>query len=246
MTKEFVSEQEILQEIILFTKQYRRMITSLNAQYKLLTQLRENLPAKYLGNNQIELFLKERNQVNEKEIKKLEVSFKKNQTLLKDLKNDKEKEDLESKIKDIQLELSIKNTYMHSYKKLLSSVEKNDVNYFYENLLLFIANCKHEATDLYKNADALSADLEIEYEYYSGLFLIEISEDALKDKGFPKVSADIRKAYMNSRKELKTLKQLKLKASTLKNTSEKLLSGFNSDEVNLRRFVDKYNKVHGF
>ena len=149
------------------------------------------------------------------------------------------------RIKNIQLDLSIKNTYMQQYNKLLSSVEKNDVTYFYENLLLFIANCKHEAGDLYKNSDALSVDLDIEFENYHGLFLIEISEEALKNKGFSKVSADIRKAYMNSRKELKQLKQLKSKAATLKNTSEKLLSGFNSDEVNLRRFVDKYNKIHG-
>jgi hypothetical protein len=111
---------------------------------------------------------------------------------------------------------------------------------------MFIANCKHDATDLYKNADALALDIEIESDYFHGLFLIEVAEDALKDKGFSKVSADIRKAYMNSRKELKTLKQLKSKASALKNTSEKLLNGFNSDEVNLRRFVDKYNKIHGF
>ena len=243
MTKEFISEAEILQQITTFTNEYKRLITSLNAQYKLLTYLRENLPAKYLGNNQIEVFLKERNNINEKEIKKLEESFRRQKEELKKIGNLKE---VQEKIKDIKTELSIKNTYLKSHKKLLTSVEKNDVNYFYENLLMFIANCKHDATDLYKNADALALDIEIESDYYHGLFLIEVAEDALKDKGFSKVSADIRKAYMNSRKELKTLKQLKSKASALKNTSEKLLNGFNSDEVNLRRFVDKYNKIHGF
>ena len=241
--KEFLSETQILKEIVLFTNEYKRMIEQLNAQYNLLKNLRDNLPAKYLGNNQIENFLKERNSINKKEIKKLETSLLKLTDELKKMGTNKK--ELEDKIKDSRLQLSIKKSYLKSYTKLLSGVEKSDVQYFYENLLMFIANCKHDATDLFKNADALSSDLYIEYDNYEGLFLIEISEDALKNKGFSKVSADIRKAYINSRKELKNLKKLRSKSKTLRDTSEKLLHGFNSDEVNLRRFVDKYNKIHG-
>jgi hypothetical protein len=89
MTKEFISEAEILHQITAFTNEYKRLITSLNAQYKLLTYLRENLPAKYLGNNQIELFLKERNEINEKEVKRLEEAFKKQKEELKKIGNQK-------------------------------------------------------------------------------------------------------------------------------------------------------------
>ena len=97
MTNEkYVSETEILKEISDLCEEYSRHVTSLNAQYKLLKNLRDNLPTKYLGGSQIEDFLKERNEVNTKEITKLKNQFTKISQELKKLKESDNKNELEN------------------------------------------------------------------------------------------------------------------------------------------------------
>lgn len=246
MSKPIVlSEENLLKELTAIAQEYKRMIADLNSHYQVLSKLRDQFPLRFLKSDSIKSFLIENNKLNENEIKKLKRDQEKLNSLLTKTKQDKNNDDLENKIKDIQVQLKIKNTNISYYNKMLKSVDKNSVDYFYEDLLLFASNCKHEAIDLWKNSYAVYEDLKINEEYFIGQFLIEVSEDALKDKGFMKISADIRKAYLNSKKELKQLKQLTAKAQTLKDTSKELLNCFNADEVNLRRFVDRHNNIHG-
>lgn len=244
-----MSEEQLLKEINALYKEYKRIIFNLNSHYYLLSKLREQFPLRFLGSDTIKDFLEKTNELNSQEIKKLEKEVDKINKTISAKKTKEgttlEADSLDDKIKDLQLELNIKKNYINYFNKMIKSIDKNSVNYFYEDLLLFASNCKHEAIDLWKNSYAIHGDLEINEEYFKGQFLVEVSEDALKDKGFNKISADIRKAYLDSRKELKLFKQLRSKALTLKETSRELLNCFTADEVNLRRFVERYNKIHG-
>ena len=137
---------------------------------------------------------------------------------------------------------------LQSKKELLAklSMDKHRELYFYEDLLLMMSDLKHKARQLWKHTMALTDSIENNADYFQAQLLLEESQEYLKDKGFKNASADLRKSFLNSLKDLQNFKMMAKKAKGLRDTSRELLINLEADEVNFRKFAERNNNINGF
>lgn len=243
-------QAQTLATIKQFANKYASLYRELDATYAELQKGRAQFPVKFIGKQEIRIHLKQLTERNSKAQNVAEQKAKKLKMEL-DLIEKKLEEEADTEIKTKLEEdfLRSKNAFAlamiaaRSSKKLMLEVTQERLEHFYEDLLLFSANCKHEALELHKMCMAVYDDAKNNVDYYSAFLLVEVAEDYMKEKGFQKISADIRTAYLNSRVELKELKTVCDRIESLKDISKKLLDAFEADEVNFRRFADRKNLV---
>lgn len=247
------TESQILAEITASLDLYNSIVNTLEANYEALSKGRSQFPERFLTGESIKVFLTKLNKKNTADRTRIQNELKSIATDLKLLRSkeisetDYElKKRLSKQINALENRVLFYNAELNKVISLTLDDSPERVRYFYEDFLMFVANCKHEALELWKNSLSTFDELDQGEEYFAGRLLIDVSEQLLKDKGFPKPSADIRIAYLNSKLELKELKKIVSKAKAIRDSSKKLLDAFESDEVNFRRFSDKKNNLTGF
>lgn len=244
-------EEKILKEIALLTRTYQKGLVSLNASYEYLTGLRSQFPVKFLTQKGIHQFLDEVCKSNIDNKNKLHLLINKTSNDIQKLLQEKKTLTDSAKIKDLNIEINKLDNLLitlkikNKYENLILEVSPEREKYFYEDLVLFVSNCKHDARDLWMLCLGNFDDIESNVEYFKAKLSIDIADNALKDKGFTKISADIRSDYVSSREELFKLKLLSGKVKAIRDASKKLLDAFESDEVNFRRFADRKNNLNG-
>jgi hypothetical protein len=246
-------ESQILTEVKSSLDLQESTVMILEANYEALAKARSLFPEKFLTGEGLKVFitkltsrnLAEKNKINQK-IKQLNVEL----VSLKETEKKEENVDIKNKIlKQIskaETQLIFLQAELNKVSSLILDDSPERVKYFYEDFLMFVANCKHESLELWKNTLSTFDELEQSEEYYAGRLLIDAAEEVLRDKGFLKPSADIRIAYLNSKSELKDFRKIVSKARALRDAAKKMLDAFESDEVNFRRFSDKKNNLLGF
>lgn len=141
------------------------------------------------------------------------------------------------------------NDLKSDYDKLMSLKADFPIKYIdtidFEELTLRASHAKFRAIQLNQKLEALESEADHELNYVISNFELNIADDALSEK-FDKVTESLRKAYMNSKKEIKDLSKLKERVKNLAKSSEKLIRMFDTDEIHFRRFVEKKNKLNGF
>lgn len=247
-------EVEIIQEIKEFQDTYHAIINQIDYSYTGLAKAREQFPLSFLNKNSIEVHIKKLFEKNKEKIKNANEEVKKSKASILELQKELNKISSEDESKYIEITDQIrklKDTIVREQsetqllRKMELTVNPERVTYFYEDLLLFVASCKHEALELWKFSSTVYDDIKINEEYFSGRFLVEVADDALKDKGYTKIIGDFRVAYLNSRTELRDLRQILNRARVVRDSAGKLLSAFEADEVNFRKFTERVNKLGG-
>lgn len=242
MTKT-AKEKIISDEVVDLINVSKLTLLELDTDYKLFKKIREQFPFSFVTREKMSNFLSKNNDTNNKNIETLKNHVTKLQKAIK-IQENKKDDSLEREISEYKSRLSMTLRQIRMYQKLLKKVdEKSHITYFYEDLMLFCSELKHETLDLWKNSFTLYETLDNSYSYYKDLYFIEVSEDIAKSQGFRKPTADIRNAVVGSRVELKDLKDLASKARVLKDSARKLLDCFEYDEVNIRKFADRKDKV---
>jgi len=244
-------EERILKEIISLVRVYQKGIVQLNASYEYLSGLRSQFPVKFLGQKGIHQFLDDLCKTNIDNKNKLSLIITKTANDIKKIQDEKKKTSDVDKLKEMNQEINKLDNLLitlrikNKYENLLLEVTPERERYFYEDLVLFVANCKHESRDLWMHCLSSYDDIETNVEYFKSKLSLDISDDHLKERGFTKITADQRDAYVNSRDELRALKSLSGKIKSLRDSSKKLLDAFESDEVNFRRFADRKTMIGG-
>jgi hypothetical protein len=249
-----IKEVEIVKEMKEFQETYQTIINQIDYSYTGLSKAKDQFPLSFLTKTGIEthitkLFGKNKDRINfaNESIKKNRLLLQTEQNLLKkiDVDNIVEYEKISNKIKKIKDTILREQSETQLLRKLELQVSPEKVTYFYEDLLLFVANCKHEALEMWKYSSTVFDDIKTTEEHFAGRFLIDVADDALKDKGYTKIIGDFRIAYLNSRIELKDLRQMMGRAKVVRDASSKLLSALEADEVNFRKFTERMNKLGG-
>lgn len=244
-------EERILKEIVSLVRVYQKGIVQLNASYEYLSGLRSQFPVKFLGQKGIHHFLDELCKTNVENRNKLQLVINKTSNDIKKIQDEKKKITDVDKLKEMNQEINKLDNLLitlkikNKYETLLLEVTPERERYFYEDLVLFVANCKHESRDLWMHCLSSYDDIETNCEYFKAKLSLDIADDHLRDRGFTKITADQREAYVNSRDELRALKSLSGKIKALRDSSKKLLDAFESDEVNFRRFADRKTSIGG-
>jgi hypothetical protein len=246
-------DTQITKELELSLREHSRSLFKLNANYEALTKLRRQLPIKFLMKNELKVYLTQLSKKNVDLKNKTSVKVKKFQEELIKLKTDIASEvldDKKNKIKDLYSQIEFDyyqaTLELENFTKIILEATPEREAYFYEDLVLFVANCKHEALELWKYAMALYESMETDQEYYSSRFYLDVAEDYLFSKGFTKITESLRNNFLSSKEVIRDFKKFSAEASALKDASRKLVDAFESDEVNFRRFLDRKSNLGGF
>ena len=248
------SEVIITREIKEFLETYNTIVSQLDYSYVGLSKAREQFPMSFLNKKGIEAHISKISTKNKKRVedsnKVIKTAREKLTTLKKkmssiDANNIEELESLMKEEKKLEQKILQARAETQLIRKLELEVSPERVTYFYEDLLLFVANCKHEALELWKYSCSVYEDIKLSEEHFSGRFLIDVAEDALRDKGYTKIIQDFRVAYLSSRTELKELKKIMGRSKVLRDATSKLLSALEADEVNFRKFTERSTKLGG-
>lgn len=239
-------DTQITKELDSSIREHSNSLNTLMANYNALTKLRNQLPFKFLMKDELKTFLIDLSKKNLKTKLNFEARYEKITKELDIIKSELQKELPEDK-KVKLLALQAKNDKeksqlvmeLENYKKVILEVTPEREMYFYEDLVLFVSNCKHEALDLWKFSIALYESMEADSDYFNARFFLEVADEALRDKGFGKVTEALREHFLNSKNEIRSFKKVAAEALALKDASKKLVDAFESDEVNFRRFFDK-------
>lgn len=249
-----IKEREIAQEIKDFQEVYQGIINQIDCSYTGLAKAREQFPLSFLNKSGIEIHISKLFDKNKDKIKQSNEEIKRIKLNLVRLQKEQQEVDPENTSKYQELNDQIRRekdsivkeqSETHLLRKMELQVTPERVTYFYEDLLLFVASCKHEALELWKFSSTVYDDIKINEEHFSGRFLVDVADDALKDKGYSKIIGDFRVAYLNSRTDLKFLRQILNRARVVRDASGKLLSAFEADEVNFRKFTERVHKLGG-
>lgn len=239
-------EEKIREAIATFKENYQSNLDLMQETYNSLQIAREQLPYRFLTKTGIEDHIKRVVITQDKYIKKLEKKF---DTYKVELESLKEKHGQET-------DKAVRQSYKQQASRILEQREQvkveieklsnlkfetnaERVKYFYEDLLLFVSSCKHEAREVWRYSLALCDDLDTDISYCEAQLLLEVADEYLKSKGFAKVSESLRKAFVNSQEDFKELKKLYGRVKALKDSSRKLLDNFEADEVNYRKFSER-------
>lgn len=239
-------DTQITKELESSIREHSNSLNTLMANYNALTKLRNQLPFKFLMKDELKAFLLDLSKRNLKTKQNFEARFEKLNKELEIIRAELQKElpeDKKSKLVTLQARNEKEKTQiameLDNYKKVILEVTPEREMYFYEDLVLFVSNCKHEALDLWKYSIALYESMEADSDYFNARFFLEVADDALRDKGFGKVTEALREHFLNSKGEIRNFKKVAAEAVALKDSSKKLVDAFESDEVNFRRFFDK-------
>lgn len=126
------------------------------------------------------------------------------------------------------------------YDELIKVKESFPVRYFekeeFEDLVLRASNAKFKAAVVARQLGGLASESKYEFEYMIANFKLYISDEALSEK-FDKITEGLRDAYVNSKVDLKVLRQLTARVAILADSAEKLIRMFETDETNFRRLL---------
>ena len=226
----------------------KRSLTILEQNYEALTRVRKQLPVRFLTKTGIKEHIKKVAKYNDQYLKKIqkkldlrEKELKKVHSQFQSASTDEQKKTLKEKGQMIQKEIGSFKEMIEREESIHFDVNDERVNYFYEDLLLFVANCKHESIDLWRFSAAAHEDVKADFEYFEAQMLLEVSESYLKRKGITRISLDVREAFLKSHEDLKNYRKLVAKFKALRDSTKKLVDGLEASEVNFRKFADRKN-----
>lgn len=245
-------DTQITKELELSLREHSRSLFKLNANYEALTKLRTQLPIKFLMKNELKVYLAQLSKKNvdlknrtSAKVKKLQEELVKLKAEIANEPLDEKKNKMRELYSQIEFDYYQATLELENYKKIILEVTPEREIHFYEDLVLFVANCKHEALDLWKYSMALYEAMETDQEYYSSRFYLDVAEDYLFSKGFTKITEALRNNFLSSKDVIRNFKKISAEASALKDASKKLVDAFESDEVNFRRFLDRKSNLVG-
>jgi uncharacterized protein YaaR (DUF327 family) len=115
----------------------------------------------------------------------------------------------------------------------------------FENFLLLASSLKHRSIKFMKNSMAIEGRITSDFEYFESMLKIHLADTFLNDKGFDKVTDQLRTSYTNSNKNMKEIKKYKSAIKSFVEIAEKMVRAFDADEVDCRKFLDMKNKLRG-
>lgn len=130
-----------------------------------------------------------------------------------------------------------KNAVKESVAKMKSDVELKTTNDIEDALLLTI-EVKHEIISLGLLLRDLSAEASHELNKGKSKISFGESDDVIKDRGFSKITQDLRSSFQFIDKELSEISRVCNETSGLIEYTDKVLRAIEGDENNYRKILD--------
>lgn len=245
------AEIEINLEMDDIMNNYGTIVHLLDDKCNDLKMVQEQLPIRFLTKTGIKEHLSRISHSNTKLVDGLEKNRKelteRYQELSKKFKATESKEEKKKFFSEgemLKKQIDNLKEQIEKFRKYSFDVNEERINYFYDDLVLFVSNCKHDSIDLHKISLTTTEDLKVEIDYIEAQLLLNVSEEYLASKGFTKITQDLRTAFVKSNKKFKSLKKILNKSMGILEAAKKLPFAFESDEVEYRRFSERKSKYN--